>query len=930
MSLSTTQYGYIVDPMVPFTDDKGKTIKNGFIRVFMAGTSTPVLTYRNYDGATNQEKIELDNSGRVKHNVIGSKGSLYKVVVYNILHSQENPLLTVDKIAVLGANVTGTTVITGLDSVTVPEENFLKATVEGTGGELALDPTEVTSEVSTIASAVTAAPDYVVPLLDKTGEGDSKKISLANLFKFALDWISRLATTITSFASGDFIAVSNTTDGTRKMSKDTLLELTAQNALGSIKDLATTKYKGFMALDDADGTGKMDVDTIFNNFAGKFDPTRTEETKYPKNAVVVYSGKLFKFDNPHWGDWSLSDVTAIDLAVAAGSVVVMSDNEYLFSVVDSNGVFLFGIRYDGTINWQKGIPDLIGQRFAELNSFLQQLLAEKVDKESGKSLINEQVAESNSIASGSEFLYAVIDSDGRIVFAIKENSGDIESPILDKKLQSFASSFSSRAYVDDAIETEKTRAESAEQTLQRAIDSIQPTIVEGGENNPDNEFLTSINDTLTFKDLVAGIGNKGICYIHAGDVFSTKCVLENTIYVIRYAINLDNASVTIPSGCVLFFEGGSIYGGTLVGNGTQIVRRNDGIFGDTITLSGSWNVEHINSRMIQNSTDENVLRKLCPLMNDSIYNEFVVEKENNEFIFAPVVNNEIFLDLKSNTKLIVAGTIKVKPNRFPNYRIISSHNRKFVEICGGGVLKGDADEHDYTSYSSSHEWGHCVRTDGCSGVSIHGLTIQDATGDGVDTVSSEVVIYDLNISHCGRQGVSVSAGKRVTLYNLNIDDIYRTAPMAGIDVEGDQGQIEAVKIFNIRLTRCKGIHFISAKGVSVENVFAENCSKMFYGQVAEDISIRNVRYSGELSVSIQDWVDFRNSCDRVTLEQSKFTSESQVEIKLDNIFLGIGNVFEGNVSVFGNPTTGSIRYSSGKYTQWNGTSWVNMDGSEII
>ena len=232
MSLSTTQYGYIVNPMVPFTDDKGKTIKNGFIRVFMAGTSTPVLTYRNYDGATNQEKIELDNSGRVKYNVIGSKGSLYKVVVYDAHHSQETPILTVDKIAVLGAsiNATGATIVTGLDSVTVQEENFIKATVEGTSVELSLDPTEVTSEVSTTAAAVTAAPDYVVPLLDKTGEGDSKKISLANLFKFALDWISRLATTITSFASGDFFAVSNPTDGTRKMSKDTLLTLTAQNA----------------------------------------------------------------------------------------------------------------------------------------------------------------------------------------------------------------------------------------------------------------------------------------------------------------------------------------------------------------------------------------------------------------------------------------------------------------------------------------------------------------------------------------------------------------------------------------------------------------------------------------------------------------------------------------------------------------------------
>ena len=56
MALSTTQYGYIIDPMVPFTDDKGKTIKNGFVRVFVAGSSTPVVTYRNFDGANEDRR----------------------------------------------------------------------------------------------------------------------------------------------------------------------------------------------------------------------------------------------------------------------------------------------------------------------------------------------------------------------------------------------------------------------------------------------------------------------------------------------------------------------------------------------------------------------------------------------------------------------------------------------------------------------------------------------------------------------------------------------------------------------------------------------------------------------------------------------------------------------------------------------------------
>ena len=183
MSLSTTQYGYIVDPMVPFTDDKGKTIKNGFIRVFMAGTSTPVLTYRNYDGATNQEKIELDNSGRVKHNVIGSKGSLYKVVVYNILHSQENPLLTVDKIAVFGAsiNASGATIVTGLDNVEGESDGFVKAEMVGTAARVKLDATNVSNELTGDAAVMYAAnAGYMVPALSNASEdpGDPQKLPL--------------------------------------------------------------------------------------------------------------------------------------------------------------------------------------------------------------------------------------------------------------------------------------------------------------------------------------------------------------------------------------------------------------------------------------------------------------------------------------------------------------------------------------------------------------------------------------------------------------------------------------------------------------------------------------------------------------------------------------------------------------------------------
>ena len=189
MALSTTQYGYIIDPMVPFTDSKGETIKNGFVRVFVAGSSTPVVTYRNFDGAANPDIIELDNSGRTMTSVIGSKGLTYKVCVYDNDHSQESPILTVDKVSVIGANITagaGATVVTGIDGLTTKPKGFVDASVVGTDGYVALDHTLVTDNLDTDAKATAVENDRYIPLLNKDVNDPDSKMTLGRLCQWVL------------------------------------------------------------------------------------------------------------------------------------------------------------------------------------------------------------------------------------------------------------------------------------------------------------------------------------------------------------------------------------------------------------------------------------------------------------------------------------------------------------------------------------------------------------------------------------------------------------------------------------------------------------------------------------------------------------------------------------------------------------------------
>lgn len=199
MALSTTQYGYIIDPMVPFTDSKGNTIKDGFVRVFVAGSSTPVITYRNFDGAANQDLIELDNSGRTKTSVIGSKGLTYKVCVYDKMHSQESPILTVDNVSVIGAKITvgaGATVVTGLDGLTTKPDGFVDASVVGTDGYVAIDHTLVTDDIDTDAKATAVENDRYIPLLNDDVNNPDSKITLGRLCQWVLGNIKNQSTVI--------------------------------------------------------------------------------------------------------------------------------------------------------------------------------------------------------------------------------------------------------------------------------------------------------------------------------------------------------------------------------------------------------------------------------------------------------------------------------------------------------------------------------------------------------------------------------------------------------------------------------------------------------------------------------------------------------------------------------------------------------------
>lgn len=125
--------------------------------------------------------------------------------------------------------------------------------------------------------------------------------------------------------------------------------------------------------------------------------------------------------------------------------------EFLHCIVDAEDHFLFGIQLDGSIEWGKGIPapiraklqDIINQcqqdktdileainaAKKELSASITALQEGKVDKEEGKSLIEDEVKECFRVIENEEFLWAVVDSDYRVLFGFYRATGKPYYPL---------------------------------------------------------------------------------------------------------------------------------------------------------------------------------------------------------------------------------------------------------------------------------------------------------------------------------------------------------------------------------------------------------------------------------------------------------------------------------------------------------------------
>lgn len=187
---------------------------------------------------------------------------------------------------------------------------------------------------------------------------------------------------------------------------------------------------------------KETVDVELGKKANKADMDIELGKKADKAAMDIELGKKFDKENiaQEFGDSEDKVVSQFALPFRE-----IESPEFIKVIVDAENHFLLGIQLDGSIEWGKGIPtpiraklqdiinqcqqdkteilDAINAAKEELAACITTLQKNKVDKEKGKSLIDDEVKKCFMVIENEEFIMAVIDSENRVLYGIYRDTG---------------------------------------------------------------------------------------------------------------------------------------------------------------------------------------------------------------------------------------------------------------------------------------------------------------------------------------------------------------------------------------------------------------------------------------------------------------------------------------------------------------------------
>ena len=379
-------------------------------------------------------------------------------------------------------------------------------------------------------------------------------------------------------------------------------------------------------------------------------------------------------------------------------------------------------------------------------------------------------------------------------------------------------------------------------------------------------------------------------------------------YIIKHNFDLGGDTLVLAKNSLLYFRGGSIKNGVIVGNNTMILYRNKAIF-ENIKIEGTWNVPIVSSEMFADSPKDNVLKELFNLSDNNFFNR--VEILEGTYYVSALQDNDAVLRPKSNTEIILDGNICLRANDFPYYQVMAIYGANNVYLHGKGSIVGDMYQHQYTmrfgEHRKTHEWGHGLTIRGCQNVLVEDITCKDCTGDACSITSqipsdispiAEVGTPSLNITvkRCRfegarRQGMTIGYASHVTIdscFFANISQAFKgTAPGAGIDIEPDNNGNKKID---------KGCE---SSFIIIENCMFDNCNygiQTWRSHTADDVRnfhdmiIKNCQLS-----NIKKWAigltGFRNvQIENCKIENAKYGVRYENSSKVQTENMSYNNV----------------------------------------
>lgn len=197
-------------------------------------------------------------------------------------------------------------------------------------------------------------------------------------------------------------------------------------------------------------------------------------------------------------------------------------------------------------------------------------------------------------------------------------------------------------------------------------------------NFADDEDITSVHGQLKLANKRYDPNNysgKGRCYLRKNLVAGRNVLTQsmvcwpNTIYIIQYDYDLRGETITIPEGCTLQFEGGSLVNGHVLGNGTIVNSIPAYIFKDITfegTFEGEFYIEYIGASMM-NEDNSLYFNKAF----SSIIKHWVAKSSFYKISNTIIINNNSFLTFKCIGEIIAIKGVDV-------FKFIGNYNNNVI------------------------------------------------------------------------------------------------------------------------------------------------------------------------------------------------------------------------------------------------------------